>query len=229
MYGLDRLSIRADSLVVSTDESLLLKTGTDAVISKILPSTSWWVWVVFLAALFVAGILVYCSFFDRIRRLKVELDRLSAKQERNTATISMLIQERALFIKTLVSQYKFAPDSEKGMSFMDYVDRLRVAVNKYQDIISSIRNDTRWFPLLEAAINDSQNNIIEFVRHRLGDTISEEGYHIIVGSFAGMSPSSMAFLLGINSGTVRVKKYRIRAQIKLFPDSKEKISLLKNL
>lgn len=227
--GMVRLS--ADTLEIDVAGEHIIKTGSDAVMS--VPSSSYSILFITITVLLIVFLLsvvaIYVFSVKKIRRIGKELDSLEASNVRNSEAITALLTEKAQMIRQLLKQYDSPPDSEKGMSFLDYVDTLKSSVSSYQKAIDAFRSDDQFFHKLETALNSGRNNIMYTTRALLKESINEDDYNVLIGSLSNMTPSSIAFMMDIKPGTIRVKKSRIIEKIKNLPESVDKHELMKML
>ena len=61
----------------------------------------------------------------------------------------------------------------------------------------------------------------------LGDSLSETDALLLSCTYAGMLPSSIGFVTGMQPGAVRTRKSRLKGRIESLPDSEEKDLLLR--
>lgn len=159
------------------------------------------------------------EYYTAIHQLEERADGVSS-------TVLNLIIERISMIKRLTDTHRISEQQLRAFSYQDKLDALKDKVNSYHSYLNELRKDTFFFGSLEAALNAGDDNIMDNAHSLLGDTLQEKDYIILSCIIAGMKPASISFVTGIEPGTIRTKKSRIKARLAECPPSPERDVLI---
>lgn len=198
-----------------------------------------WPYYLALAGLSLAAIVGVWFFVRRNRRVKdlqraLEEDRaeilrmeedLAKMQLSGAEAAAALVRDRVEMVKSLIDKHD-ALKRREGLSYMDELESLLENVQNYRQFLDELRGDTAFVGNLETALDAGKNGIMRKARAALGEMSETDGL-ILTCIYAGMPPSSIGFVTGLKSGTVRTRKSRLLDRIEALPASEEKDLLLR--
>lgn len=198
-----------------------------------------WPYYLALAGLSLAAIVGVWFFVRRSRRVKdlqrvLEEDRAEIlRLEEDLAKMHLsgaeaaaaLVRDRVEMVKSLIDKHD-ALKQREGLSYMDELESLQETVQNYRQFLDELRGDTAFVGNLETALDAGKNGIMRKARAALGELTETDGL-ILTCIYAGMPPSSIGFVTGLKSGTVRTRKSRLLDRIEALPASEEKDLLLR--
>lgn len=164
---------------------------------------------------------------EQVRKEVAHHETLLGNRDSSDAVI-VLLQEKIKMVKTLLDKHD-AMKQKEGMTYMDQLEALQEAVQGYNSYLEELRSDKHYLGDLEKALNAGRDGIMQKARTLFGKTISEDDYHVLSCYFAGMDAASISFITGIQPGTIRTKKSRIKTRLMDFPESEEKEAVISTL
>ena len=162
---------------------------------------------------------------DRVEIHRLE-EELSQSHPSGTEATMAMVRDRVEMVKTLLDKHE-ALKQRKDLSYMDELESLQETVRNYQQYIDDLRADKAFLGNLEAALDAGKDGIMRKARAVLGDSLSETDALLLSCTYAGMLPSSIGFVTGMQPGAVRTRKSRLKGRIESLPGSEEKDLLLR--
>ena len=240
-----RASVSEDNRVIVLADSVWYPDGTvfsGGYMYVDTPSEKSARWPVYLlAGCFLLSVALFIWFSvrrnRRIRNLQQEMEQhrleirrleeeLSQKHPSGTEATMAMIRDRVEMVKTLLDKHA-SLKQRKNLSYMDELESLQETVRTYQQCLDDLRADKAFLGNLESALDAGKNGIMRKARTLLGDSLPETDAILLSCTYAGMLPSSISFVTGMNAGAVRTRKSRLKGRIEALPDSKDKDLLLR--
>lgn len=124
--------------------------------------------------------------------------------------------------------YKLSKHDKDPYRYLDadaYKDKERF-IRQFCQSLETIRKEEAWFSQLEEALNMFKDNIMKDVREtsyipgKKVQVMSEDDFRTLLLMFAGLPDKSIAFFLGMNYGTVRMRRHRYKEFFSQMPANK---------